>query len=361
MRTFYLALIGFIFSAAAVHAQNVVSSTPLGQVPTNFSQGRYYVSPDGQHIAIDKPSGSRRIVSVDGVDGKQFDAMARSMDTENKSKPLASQTIIFSFDGTRFAYPIQRAGKDLVVVDKTVHDFGSGYGFVFSPDSKRFAYIATHKTPQSPRKSVIVDGVNLQDLDEVKGDALYFSSDSKHIAYIAFSKGEWRAMVDGTPGPPFQEIQNFQFDATGNRFAYIGRKTAGKNDTYWVPVVDGTALNFPTYNANLSGGFFTFSPDGNHWAYIFQEKSSHQRLVADGEPGELYGLIENVRFSPDGNRLGYIANLSFGSDIFNAPRIVSIVDGKQLGMEYHRLQDLQFSPDSRHVAVKATRTEPTTW
>ena len=281
--------------------------------------------------------------------------MARSMDTENKSKPPASQTIIFSFDGTRFAYPIQRAGKDLVVVDKTVHDFGSGYGFVFSPDSKRFTYIATHKTPQSPRKSVIVDGVNLQDLDEVKGDALYFSSDSKHIAYIAFSKGEWRAMVDGTPGPPFQEIQNFQFDATGNRFAYIGRKTAGKNDTYWVPVVDGTALNFPTYNANLSGGFFTFSPDGNHWAYIFQEKSSHQRLVADGEPGELYGLIENVRFSPDGNRLGYIANLSFGSDIFNAPRIVSIVDGKQLGMEYHRLQDLQFSPDSRHVAVKATQ------
>lgn len=355
MRISYLSLIGFIFSAATVHAQTVVSSTPLGPVPTNFSQGRYYVSPDGQHIAIDKPSGSRRIINVDGVDGEQFDSLGRPMDVGNKSKPLAAQVIIFSPNGTRFAYPIQRAGKDLVVVDQTTYDFGSGSGFVFSPDSKRFAYIATRKTPQGLRKSVIVDGVDVQGLDEVKGDALHFSSDSKHIAYVSFSKGEWRVTVDGTPGPPFQEIQNFQFDATGSRFGYIGRKTAGKSEISWVPVIDGTALDFPTFSGTLASGALTLSPDGNHWAYILQEKNYSHRLVVDGVPGELYGQIANVRFSPDSNRLGYLANLATGADMIESSRWVAMVDEKQLGMEYQRLQDLQFSPDSRHVAVKATQ------
>ncbi len=354
MRTSCLTLISILFSAGAAYGQTVVSSTPLGQVPTNFTQGRYYASPDGQHVAIDKPSGSRRVISVDGVDGQQFDSLGRPMDTANKHKPLATQGIIFSPDGTHYAYPIQRAGKDLVVVDKKTYDFGTGFGFVFSPDSQRFAYIGTHKSTQSPRKSVVVDGVILQDLDDVKIDALNFSSDSKHIGYIAFNKGEWRVVVDGTPGPPFQEIQNFQFDATGNRFAYLGRKTIEKNETIWIPVVDGTALDFPTHGTNLSSGFFTFSPDGNHWAYIHQEKNAQQRVVADGVPGEFYGLIDNVRFSPDGNRLGYIANLSVGVDLFQAPRVITVIDGKQLGMEYQKLQDLQFSPDSRHISVQAT-------
>lgn len=356
IRPICLLATGLLVSTPIVHAQTVVSTTPLGPVPTTPTQSRYYVSPDGQHVAIDKPSGSRRVISVDGVDGEQFDSMGRPMDTPgSKAKPQVAQAIVFSPDGNRVAYPIQRAGKDLVVVDNTHYDFGSGSSFLFSPDSKRFAYIATRKSIQTPRKSIIVDGVNVQDLDEVKGEALYFSANSQHIGYIAFSKGEWRVTVDGTPGPPFQEIQNFQFDPTGTRFAYLGRKTVGKNDTMWVPVVDGTALDFPSYMPNLTGGTLTFSPDGTHWAYIAQDKTQHQRLVADGVPGEMYGLIEQVRFSPDSTRLGYIANLSVGVDLFQAPRIIAIVDGQQLGMEYQKLQDLQFSPDSRHVSVKATQ------
>ena len=59
--------------AAAVPAialgQTVASKTPYGTVPTTHDS-KYTISPDGQHLAVLKSSGSRRVVSIDGVDGE---------------------------------------------------------------------------------------------------------------------------------------------------------------------------------------------------------------------------------------------------------------------------------------------------
>jgi hypothetical protein len=111
---------------------------------------------------------------------------------------------MFSPDSKRLAYLARREQKWLAVVDGAE---GGEYDLagvpLFSPDSKRFAYIAGREK----KFLVIVDGVDGKkyDLIGMKTRPYYFpghvsSSDSKYFAYVAQRGGKFIVVVDGVEG-----------------------------------------------------------------------------------------------------------------------------------------------------------------
>lgn len=112
-------------------------------------------------------------VVVDGRAGPEFDRVDTS-------------TIVFSPDGTRFAYEKGSFGpageQQAIVVD---HSAGEGYGSVrkalFSPDSRHVVHWAT----RGRKEHLVIDGDPGEPYDEIQISPIVFSRDSKQVAFGA--------------------------------------------------------------------------------------------------------------------------------------------------------------------------------
>lgn len=246
--------------------------------------------------------------------------------------------VAISPDSRRFAY----ATKNDVVLDGQKLDFLTDRNdFRFSPDSKHFAFSSGGK--------LILDG-------RVYGNEytgiyeIVFSPDSKRLAYVARIRNqqgivEDRVVIDGQEGPPYLGAGRLVFSPDSSHFAYRATVNDKKGKESMVVILDGRATGIYKHIEYL-----TFSPDSKSFSFAAYHGDDSASVVRDSVEGKRHrgvyrgnrGVVRDLTYSPDGKTLTYVA-----SDVDEKLRVV--VNGTE-GPDYDDIISLIVSPDSKHVA-----------
>lgn len=355
------------------------------------------ISPDSQHAAYFLQQGDSYVLIVDGKQWQPVDsalnpvfssdgnrvALAASLNGEwhmiiNDETGPAYESMgypVFSPDGTRLAYSVKKDGKWYMIIDGVMSDaydnFGlesidlgsikpNSYGIppMFSPNSKRVAYVAQNSSGQF----VVIDGQAGKPYDEISVNwdvdggfnifvvqpPILFSPDSQHFAYVAQEQGRLSIVVDGKGQLlPYDQIRlsSLSFSPDGAKFGYV----AGQNNKHFA-VINGKKENsFTDINS------FVFSPDSQHVAYCAQ-RDTKWYVALDGKESPSYDVVMGASFdvgsapvfSPDSQHIAYSA----GKD---AKGFV-IVDGQE-GQPYDDFGLPRFSPDGKHIAFSVRKGE----
>jgi len=178
-------------------------------------------SDDSYHLTYSASQGDKSLVVVDGVESTVDDRPVwRTVESTGDDEPVwkdateagvdeaqgpTYSVVLGSFTYSpgrdREAHIAVRDKKHCVVVDgvKGKEYDGVNVGtLAFSPDSRRFAYAATHSGIRGGKTFAVVDGVEGKEYDWV--GAPVFSPDSKHVAYEAQRDGKLVVVVDGVEG-----------------------------------------------------------------------------------------------------------------------------------------------------------------
>ena len=144
-----------------------------------------------------------------------------------------------------FSILVENRGIQLVVVDGIEgekYDIIMEGSLVFSPDSKRVAYVATEYLGhdylvRSKQQFAVVDGIEGEHHDGVVKGSLTFSPDSKRVAYTAKRGRLQFVVVDGEEGQYYDEVVkgSLTFSPDSSRVAFLAKGRQGR----WFAVVDG--------------------------------------------------------------------------------------------------------------------------
>ncbi len=321
--------------------------------------GWYMISPDGKHIArnyyesteiksIDLSRNSKVAIVVDSSRGKLYDAI---------------QWFLFSPDSKRYAYVGVKDKKYVVVVDgvegKTYDyaPFGPSMEMpiIFSPNSRHVAYAVR----TGPKNYIVVkDGVEGRQYDWPETHyspgpssiQMLFSPDSRTLAYVGFiqipgkNPGICNRVVvqNEVEGKQYNGVYSITFSPDGQRIAYVADANDINNNNYFA-VIDGVEGRRCHYQIPS----ILFSPDSKRTAYVATSvnETHHEGLCVflDGIPGRQYATwtITGLAFSPDSQHLSYIV----GSDVL-------ITDGVEQKLP-DRSHGVKFSPDSKRMAYIA--------
>lgn len=332
-------------------------------IPTTVPPYNVVISPNGEHFAyFDKTAPSNGIV-IDGIADKT-NRIIRCPWWQCSPDQLAG--LFFSPNGERLAYatmekpqaavsaPQQQisewAGRQCMVIDRIA---GAWYDDidkpVFSPNSQRYAYVAR----QGKQWYVVVDGQQGKGYDELglyprphaATDARHrhammnitpvFSADSQHIAYAARKADKWIVVHDGREGTPYDIVSDLTFSAAGDHLAYVAKRN---HQAYLV--YDGQ--EGPAYDV-VGSPVFSSTRQCMAFAAI---KAKQSFVILDGKAGKPYAFIGSltIRFSPDSQRLVYIASPP-------AQRIALVVcNGVEEKPSYPQAGPFIFSPNSQRLA-----------
>lgn len=179
-----------------------------GAVPESIS-----ISPDRKRVAFFRKSrdGKKWTTIVDEIEGEAYDEVG-------KTNP------IFSPDSKRVAYVAGKNGRKLAVIDGAA---GKGYDAVgditFSPDSKRVAYMAAEGT----ERFMILDGVEQsQRFDALHASGPIFSPDSKRVGYAGKHGAKWVVVIDGIEGRLYDGAGGLVFSPDSRQWAHFANHGA---------------------------------------------------------------------------------------------------------------------------------------
>jgi len=162
----------------------------------------------------------------------------------------------------QFIYYITIDGKD-----------GRSFKFIgdaiFSPDSKKYAYVAG----EAGKQSVFLNGQELKSYYAVVTPA--FSPDSSHLAYVVSINGGWLVVLDGVEGKKYQRAE-LAFSDYGRGFSLNSKHlvySASENNK-WFVVIDGKEGNKYDRVSMLS-----ISADGKKVIYEAQIGSNTETIT----------------------------------------------------------------------------------
>jgi len=162
---------------------------------------------------------------VDGREQKRYDQIQEG-------------SLLFTPDGQRVAY-VARAGEKWGFVlegeEEKPYEMGFTIVPVFSPDSQRLALAVTFDNENNEDHEyygfVVVDGRKQKRYGGIQKGSLVFSPDSKRLAYVAqgHERGEQHVVVDGRKGRYYDAIVAPQKSAgiifdSPDQLHYIARK-----------------------------------------------------------------------------------------------------------------------------------------
>ena len=230
----------------------------------------------------------------------------------------------------------------------------------FSPDSKRFAYLAH---VGNKHVAAVVDGVEGKAYDDIPYWGLTFSPDSQHIAYRAKSCDngtcKWVMVLDGVEQPYYGDVRGEPV---------FSSPESGTGKTHLAYEIDGAHVVLDGKMQEPIGGGPVFSPDGKRWAYESTSGMAGDPIymvidgVSTGEIGNLPGVpggvagVLSMYFSPNSKR--FIYDVWPGSRYSGAHVIVS---DRGISSVYEGIGKVIFSQDSKHFAYKAINETTSLW
>ena len=304
-----------------------------------------FVSSDGNRNAyvIDDRSEDDKLF----VDGKQVGVKGELYAGLGYTGDDPRNTFSFSPDSSSYAFKSRQK-------DGQVHLYLNGrnikleYGlriddFKWSPDSKKFAYVAKRETgrrPDFPRETIIVvDGKEIaRGTETLEKTSFIFSSDSQHYAYFSRQKDPPAIAYGSTKTYHFLNIdgKEFKFDTELNseeryspdivesldgqliciqfrtvRIGNIGKKVidwTGKITSSDYDSVCPTSITIHRYDKRVT------SVDGKHTAEV---KTNHgiMSVSLDNKDSRWFDIVWRPTFTADGKYLQYGAVI--GKDLYS--------------------------------------------
>jgi Tol biopolymer transport system component len=308
MTKFKLCLIIFlVFFVIEVHAQEkaierVVSEKLVTKIKEGYIKDSMAISPDNRHLAylaVEKKflGGVKWFVVLDGKEQKRYDY-------------IGIKSLVFSPDSRRTAYVALSGKINMPGVREGSKQFFMRKSDIFSSDAEMFVVVDGEDEKHYNEVGSTITG-KASDLTFFIAAPPVFSPDSKHLAYVAQEKG------------------------TGGLFVVVDDKK-GKHYEWIGNLVQSSALQV---------GNPIFSPDSQHVAYVAQ-KAKKVFVVQDGNEGKQYDDIILLTFSPNGKHLAYAAK--------RGDKWLVVMDDKE-DKEHDELGLLTFSPDSKHLAYRAQK------
>lgn len=377
-----LALITAVSLCATCVAQDspIFVERKLGVVPDDvslFSLHLINFSSDGQHTAYRALVGESVHLISDGT----------------RSPAYADVGLDVAFRGSEsgFAYTARFDGKAHVVIDgKPGEGFVDADALTYSPDGKRFCYRVNiggkydffgteggkfhvvldgvmgaaydkvswpvfrpggrlyYMAKSGERCFLVIDGKEDSLLPSGMGHSIRFNEDGSHVALECRDRSGAAFSVDGKLTEALDDAgyDVGHFSRDGKRFVFGGSK-GGKGHV----VIDGKAQECPDCTSATQTAI---SPDGARFAYAAedrQERTSRIRVVIGTEVGPWFEMVRNLRFSPDGRHVAYLATEPAGA--LDDSLYFLVVDGKKATQEFDFIHPPVFSPDGKKLAFGA--------
>ena len=281
-------------------------------------------------------------------------------------KAFLSMFYTYSPDGKKVAYTertrIGEQWSDSVYLnDKKMGKYDSSFYFFFSPDSKRFAYVAE----LDKQEFVVLDGQTGKKYTQISNLITpIFSPDSKNFAYVvdtdmAIHKGKHFLVLNGKESKEYDDIRDFTFSKDSKNSAYIAGNAGkdfvvinGKEGKYY----DSIGQGYLTNNSNL-----LFTTD-NNIIYLASENGKNFLVVNDKE-GEKYEDIWKIAVSSDGKSVaffakegdkGYLILNGKKIDTFDLYNFFPRAMRPEETSDFYNFDFLQFGPDNQKLAYVAS-------
>jgi hypothetical protein len=293
--------VGYLEGSQSRKKMRAVVNGKAGETFDGVDLRSLELSPDGRHFAYaanDRTTGSQWFRVIDGQRRNAFEALGVSFSFSPDGKRFAytgrrgqqwfmvvdgepelpiegvvDHSLTFSPDSQRVAYAVAKLDtRCYIVVDgkpgpvydgiglsqapglspataSAMHGYflgGLSQGVLFSPDSRRLAYLARR---QLIKQTVVLDGKpeGIEMAFMVSG--MVFSDDSKRLAYGGRRGDKFFLVVDGEKGVDYDGLGYFGFSPDGRHIGY-GAKKGDK----FVIVVDGQERG--EYGAVAAGPVF---------------------------------------------------------------------------------------------------------
>jgi hypothetical protein len=292
------------------------------------------------------------------------------------------------------------------IEEKLVMPYQPQAQFFVSPHGAHVAMLGT----SGSRATITYDGQEGPKFDEILGDGgnsqiqMVFSPDGTRYAYCARSGNEYVVMVDGKELARGTDSREGRFSESSCQLGFTKDskhvffyswmvKSMMTGDSYARFVFDGKS-GIPT--GSEGGGTFgvAFSPDGNHFAHIWNDPARKRpwTLIVDGKPAGYQGgtpqwsadskhLFTQLPFnSPQTHKIGVdllldgkpimraqglrlfippVGDMTVATVSASAPSrgAFLVVQGKRVpgsDLEVDLISDIVFSADGKHYAAKYT-------
>ncbi|MDZ7814450.1 MAG: hypothetical protein U5N86_00135 [Planctomycetota bacterium] len=240
-------------------------------------------------------------------------------------RSVRENSLLFSPDSKRLAFiaGVQRP-REAVVLDG---EKGEGYTeiceFIFSRDSRRFGFIGRNGNEYA----LVVKGKVSDRYTAYRN--LRFSTARRGYAVMAMDKGEWFPLLGSRRGAGcFGAASEFVFDSRGKRCVFVAETEEGK-----VLFENGK----PTKWTDVQRPFF-----GPRDKLTFvQTRKGRQFPVVDGAALKSYDRVRLMLFSPDGKRFIHTAFMG---------QMEVMMENGSFDEEFHHVIEPVFTPDGGHLA-----------
>lgn len=267
----------------------------------------------------------------------------------------------FSPDSERLAYIAAAEGKWFIFMnDKEMkahsalppppffgrERFITVSSLIFSPDSKKFAYVVT----DGEKSFIVVNGKEYKKYDSILSHI--FSPDSEKLAYAAKEAGKWFICFNHSEGKRYDNVSNPIFSPDGSKLLYF----AQEEGQAFVVVNEKEGNRYdkivalPIFSPNSEKFAFFALKNNNIFVVINNTK---EFAVDKGPPGSsLLVLSNSLRFSTNSNKLAYKV------EYYTPKRGGQIIIISDQNLErYPHAYDFAFSPDGRRFAYTVKEEE----
>lgn len=298
-------------------------------------------SSDGRHLLVSRvtPSGQLAIFRVDRTDGSAAQLTHPSAGSDDFSGSL-------SFDGERIAFARMSSERGVLWImpaddpqaaEVFFEDEFSSTQPTWRPDGERIIFESSRWGGYSNLWEIDVESRDLRQLTSQTKMLFGFSvSNDDRVAYTPFWHDTFLTVLDletgKNEGLTRHKADNFgaRFSPDGSKVAYHSTRTG--NSEIWVrDLSDGSErqLTFdPGFDVNAD-----WAPDGERLIFVSNRGGAPMVFVMDadggnpvrlvdqavtaGDPGAVVAEGLSVRWSPDGERIGYIVSAVEGQVLWS--------------------------------------------
>ena len=133
----------------------------------------------------------------------------------------------------------------------------------FSPDGKRLAYAAEER---DGKWRLSLDGSEQKPYATIAAGTLRFSPDGKYVAYAAKAGEKWMIVVNNHEGKPYDGVSDMVFSPNGKYLASIVQM--GTTEMVVLNLLEKNLFQEQAIFDRIGGGTLVFSPDSNRLGYV---------------------------------------------------------------------------------------------